>query len=677
MSPRSEAADLSPRTGDMAAIEPLLLPDASDAGLVRRFQWGLAGLVMSLIFHLWLVSMLAHWMIEEQWALSPEPIETRFHNDVASEEEEVTIVNYELANPDDRELDQRTAINAVSIGQAQSEHMSQKMAPTSLRELDPTRTQRPMYDVAEGRKFSDRLVVPGTTGESLIQMDAALDRVTWEIAGHLQDRKVLVVWLLDASGSLTDQRRTIQKRLKRIYGELDALKNEGQFAFQDQPLLTGVVAFGQGTQFLTREPTEQFEEIETAFSELQNDASGVENVFTAVSQVMDRWSHYRIDHGRRILLLTVTDEAGDDHGRPLDLAIAKCRRYGALAYVIGPAAPFGQRRGYVPYIAPEDSQTYQLPVDLGPESVVVETIDLPFWYNGPQYRNLSSGFGPYALSRLVKETGGVYFMTNMTTMAGLATIGSYDSHIMKAFEPDYGYGSPQEFLNDMAKHPIRAAVFATAQYSQNTNLKAAGTPQMSFVLNPRTFRQTFAEAQKSAAITQLAVDTILNQMPGNVDKLYDAEPSLRWRLDFSLNYGRLLAHKVRALEYNACLAELKVKYTEVDIANSVNRVILRPDREVGFAGGMKRLARTAEQHLQRVEKEAPGTPWAVLASRELQDGFGLRVIEQYVPPPPPPKPNPNPTAQPKPKARPKFEPPAPGPPPKPPVAKAPPQLPKL
>lgn len=661
----------------LPALEELALADPAKEHHGSHYYGWLAGLVLSLLFHLWLLGSLSQWLLEERWALTPEPIESRFHNDVVSAEEEPQVITYELANPDDRELDQRTALNAVSIGQAQSEHMSQKMAPTVLQEIDPSRSRRPMYDVAEGRKFSDRLVVPGTTGESLIQMDAALDRVTWEIAGHLQERKVLVVWLLDASKSLTDQRTAVQKRLKRIYGELDALQNEGQFAFQDQPLLTGVVAFGQNSQFLTREPTASFDEIATAFSQLENDPTGVENVFTAISQIMDRWSDYRTDQGRRILILTVTDEAGDDHGRPLDLAIAKCRRYGALAYVIGPAAPFGQRKGYVPYVAPEDNQTYQLPIDLGPESVVVETIDLPFWYNGPQYRNLSSGYGPYALSRLVKETGGVYFMTNMTTMAGLATIGAYDPHIMKAFEPDYGYGSPQEFLNDLAKHPIRAAVFATAQYSQNTNLKAAGTPQMSFALNPRTFRQTFTDAQKSAAITQLAVDNILSQLPANIDKLYDSEPSLRWRLDFSLNYGRLLAHKIRALEYNVCLAELKGKYTEGDIEKSVNRVILRPDRQVSHASGMQRLARTAEMHLQRIEKEAPGTPWAILASRELQDGFGLRVIEQYVPPPPPPKPNPQ--AQAKPKPRPKFapEPPPPGPPPKPPAPKVPPQLPKL
>ena len=31
--------------------------------------------------------------------------------------------------------------------------------------------------------------------------------------------------------------------------------------------------------------------------------------------------------------------------------------------------------------------------------------------------------------------------------------------------------------------------------------------------------------------------------------------------------------------------------------------------------------------------EAPGTPWAVLAQRELKDGMGLTVEHRFIPPP--------------------------------------------
>jgi hypothetical protein len=642
----------------------------------RRVTWALTGIVLSLLFHGWLMGTLSGLLIEDRSGWESTPLETRFHYDVEPTIEPSEFVIQELANPNDQERPQTTTVNAASIGLVHSDLPKSERAPQSLAEFDLTRPQRAMYDIPEGEQLSERLVVPGTTGEALIQLDAALDRMTWEIARHLQERRVLLVWLLDASGSLAGQRAAVQKRLQRIYGELGALEQAEQFPKQDRPLLTGVVAFGQSATFLTKEPTDNFGDISDAFGAVKNDPSGVENVFSTVSLVMDRWSKYRVDQGRRILLITVTDEAGDDYGPPLDVAIARCRRYGALAYVIGPASPFGKRRGFVPYVAPENKQAYQLPVDLGPENIVPENIDLPFWYDGPQFANLSSGFGPYALSRLVKETGGVYFVTNMTTMAGLATVGTFDPHLMKAFEPDYRYGSPQEFLVELGRHPLRAAVFAAAQYSQTTKLKTAGTPRMSFSLQPNSFRTILSDAQKSAAVTQLAVDSTLAQMPPNAEKYYDTEPSLRWRLAFSLNYGRLLAQRVRATEYNAALAELKGQLTEADVSKSVNRLTLRPDQDVHFAGGMQKVARTARQHLERVITDAPGTPWAILAARELRDGFGIRVVKGYVAPPPPAKKVAKKTdPMPRPKFLPERKPPAP--PPKPPVVKAPPVLPKL
>ncbi|MDP1799553.1 MAG: vWA domain-containing protein, partial [Planctomycetaceae bacterium] len=538
-----------------------------------------AGIGLSVLLHVWLLGTLGGMLMEGRRPYQSVVVDTVF-DEVVAPLKETEPIKYELANPGDEEKPQATSMNAASIGRMLSDIPKQEAAPIALPDYVGTLPSRPMYDIPEGMRVSEKIVVQGTTGEGMIQLEGALDRITWEVSKHLQEKRVLLVWLIDASGSLNKQREAVAKRMKRIYGELNALEQQEQFARQDRPILTGVVSFGQQTNFLTKEPTDNFTEIVDAVTNAPNDPSGVENVFGAVTQVIDRWHKYRIDHGRRILIVTVTDEAGDDHGSPLDLAIAKCRRYGAVAYVLGPASPFGKRRGYVPYVAPEDRKTYQLPVDLGPESVVVENVDIPFWYDGPQYENLSSGFGPYAMSRLVKETGGVYFTTQMTTMAGLATVGTYDPHLMKAFEPDYGYGSQQDFLIDMAKHPIRGAVFAMAQYSQTTSLKANGTPQMSFRLQPNNFRAVLSEAQKSAAVSGLAIDSILAHMPPNAEKAYDSESSLRWRLAFSLNYGRLLAQKIRSLEYNTALATLKGSLAEADISSSVNQLIFRPDREV-------------------------------------------------------------------------------------------------
>ncbi len=622
--------------------EPILLEFAnlqSEEAAPDGSRWisRVFGVALSLIFHLWLIVTLADVSFQGRLPLSTEPIEADF-TELPPRDESIDLTEvkpeFELANPDDREMEVRKSLNAVSLGMEIAKNPRIETAPTTLMDVNPEGQRPPMYDIPQGLNLSQTMVVHGTTGEGLIQIESALDRVTWEIAQNLQERKVLVVWLIDASGSLAPQRQLLQRRLKRIYGELNALEHTEQIPRVDRPIISGVVSYGAKTQFMTKEPTDKFDEIQSAIQNAPTDESGIENVFGAINQVMDNWHKYRVEHGRRILLVTVTDEAGDDYGPTMELAITKCQRYGAKGYVIGPAAPFGRRKGLVPYVAKENGQTYQIPVDLGPETVVVETVDLPFWYEGPQYTYLSSGYGPYALSRFVKETGGVYFMTNMTTTSGLSTVGEFDAGLMKAYVPDYRYSSPDQFMKDLIKYPLRAAVVGAAEYSQTTNLRAQGTPQMEFRVQPNNFRQAFADAQRSAAISSLAIDNILARMPPNIDKFYASEPSVRWRLAFSLNYGRLLAQKIRAFEYNSALAQLKTGYAEADIQNKVNHFIFRPSKELNYAPALKKQVGIAEAHLQRVLDEAPGTPWAVMASRELRDGFGIKLIERYNQPAP-------------------------------------------
>ena len=166
--------------------------------------------------------------------------------------------------------------------------------------------------------------------------------------------------------------------------------------------------------------------------------------------------------------------------------------------MIGPSAPFGARKGYVPYVAPENGKTYQLPVDLGPDAAIPSLSGCPSGSAGPQYNRppLSSGFAPYALARLVTETGGIYFMSNMTTMAGLAPLGHYDAAAMRPFEPDYSYASPADCLKDViSRHPLRMAVY-------NASIASRTVPgqQHAAVGHPRHARQLQAGRQRRTEI---------------------------------------------------------------------------------------------------------------------------------------------------------------------------------
>lgn len=593
----------------------------------------IAGTIASIVFHAWLISMLATFVMPDSNPLTPPPLESMFSKVEQPEELPDVIIPHELANPDDKEYEVRKVINARSVGQVLSTKATPQSAPSPMLPELTLQPSLPMYDIPEGQEIDERLVIKGTTGEAAVQIESALDRVTWEIANHLQEHKVLVVWMLDASASLIEQRKVIGKRMHRIYGELGALDASEATPRPNNAILSAVVTYGATTNFITPEPTAEFKPIVDAVNNAPTDPSGRENVFGAVDQVMHRWSRFRTSGSRSMLLIVVTDETGDDFEK-MEPAIQSCKRYGAKAYVIGPSAVFGRRKGFVPYVAPENSQTYQLPVDLGPETFIVDAVAVPFWYGGSQYDYLSAGMGPYGLSRLVKETGGVYFLTSMTTMAGLSPLGAFSASTMKAFAPDYRFGTPQAYLDDIAKHPLRQAVITAADLS--LKFKAKGTPNLELRVLPGDYLRLLNEAQQSAAETTFMVDHIAQPLQGKLEAEYQKEKSPRWRAAYNLAMGRLAALKVRAFEYNYACSQLKNLGTG-DIATKTNHWFFKPDPKIASGAQMKKLAADAEKYLKRVVDEAPGTPWALLAQRELSAPLGFTVVQKFIQPPPPPE----------------------------------------
>ena len=631
MSISNDQLNLAAPVGDEEIIElELFHPEELDEPPPARGT--LPATVAAVVLHVSLLALLHTIILTDSIVLGIEPADviiTEAEEDKKPDIEEEP--EYTLTKPNDKDLPVQKVLNAMSTGIVKNDKAEILSPPDPpLEEIDPDRTRRDVFDIPQGVQVNESVVVLGSTGNSIIQLESALDRVTHEIAMNLKERKVLVVWMLDASSSLQKQREVIAKRLKRIYGELDALKKAGQIPRMKEPLLTGVVSYGAATNFLTREPIVDFETIRDAVANVKVDESGKENVFTAVTQTLGLWGKYRVS--RRIMLINVTDESGDDFGM-MGQAIKICRHYGAKAYVIGPSAVFGRRQGYVPYVAPEDGQTYQIPVDLGPETARYENLVMPFWFEGPQHKYLASGYGPYALSRLVKETGGIYFTTNTLTMSGLTPTGSYRTEQIKPFEPDYRYGTWQEYDTDVARSPLRTAVINAARLSREN--KPEGTPSLELRVTPRNFRQTATTAQQTVARSQLFVDNILKALPRGIEKALDKEKSARWRMNFCLTYGRLLAMHVRCLEYNAACANLKSGLTEQDVGSTANHWIFRPNGKINYAVSERRNAKLARELLERCVNEAPGTPWAVLAKRELRHPFGIRVVKRFIPPPTP------------------------------------------
>ncbi|MCO6454514.1 MAG: VWA domain-containing protein [Pirellulaceae bacterium] len=497
---------------------------------------------------------------------------------------------------------------------------------------------------ATGLHYSENLAVKGAVGQGETGASGAVDRITHEILLSLEERKTLVVWLFDQSGSLTRQREAIHDRFAKIYEELGVLEAAGSEAFakhDNKPLLTSVVAFGNNVSLLTEKPTDNLAEIQAAVAAIPQDDSGVEKVFSAIYMAADRFKSYRVGGDasqpeRNVMLVVFTDEVGDDT-QGLEHTIGICRRYAMPVYVVGVPAPFGQADTMVKWVDPNpefDQSPQWGQVKQGPESFLPERLKLSF-SGGPEDRDpIDSGFGPFALTRLCIETGGIYFAVhpnrNVNRAVNRQETAAYSAHLKHFFDPQVmrkyrpDYVSADEYQRRAGANKARAALLTAAQMS---HVSPMDSPQLRFVKRDEAqLSNDLSEAQKAAAKLEPKVLALYETLKlGETDR--ETESSLRWQAGYDLAMGRVLAVRVRTEAYNAMLAKAKRGMKFEDDKN--NTWVLKPDDEISVGSQMAKMAERASMYLNRVVEQHPGTPWAMLAERELQEPLGWKWAEEF------------------------------------------------
>ncbi len=524
------------------------------------------------------------------------------------------------------------------------------LPPTNTGEIDINE----VITVATGPNYSDNLAVKGQAGEGITGASGAIDRITHEILLSLADRKTLVVWVFDRSPSMLRQRSEVLGRFDRVYEELGVIEAAGNPAFKkydDKPLLTSIVSFGNTVELHTKKPTDNLAEIKEAVENFPADESGIEKVFSAVYLAAQEYKSLRVPDAqtkqpkRNVMIVVFTDEAGDDQDG-LETTVKECRQYEIPVYVVGVPAPFGRKETMVKWVDP-DPQYDQTPqwgvVDQGPESLLPERVKLHFSGDRTDEEPIDSGFGPFGLTRLAYETGGIFFavhpnrnVNRTIRQRDTAEYSAYleyffDPAIMRRYRPDYV--STDVYMRQLSQNKARAALVKASQASWLTPMDE---PRLRFVKRDEAaLANDLSEAQKEAAKLEPKVNGLYELLKlGEADREKETTP--RWQAGFDLALGRVLAVKVRTESYNAMLAKAKrgLKFEE----EKNNTWVLAPADEISVGSQLENSADKARELLERVVKDHPGTPWALLASRELEQPLGWKWTETFTdlaPPRPP------------------------------------------
>lgn len=478
-------------------------------------------------------------------------------------------------------------------------------------------------------------------------ISGAVDRVLADIQQRLSGGDLLVVWLLDASHSLVDDRKHVAERLQPFYADL--IDGRGDSGHQ---LYSAVVSYGSSIR--QRVPPTQFgQRIVDAVEDLPVDRSGNERVFDAVAKCATNYRESRPD--TQLLIVVWTDESGDDVDN-LESTIQVCRNSTVSVSVVGPSSVLGSDTGLHSYTDPKSSSVYQLPVRRGPDTAMQEKLELgywfvdrggrrgrrgggPIWAGGRQLVGLLSGFSPHALTRLAHQTGGAY-----TILDREQDRAPFDSDLMRAYRPSYG--SLQQYEQQIEAHPLRRAVLNAVRETSNRNLSEPPTmlfikrtgervfdymryyyPPDQFLAKLRSSRSRLkGQALRNARVIEKALRHVSEDdtLSTGLDHLYQYETSPRWRAWYDLTRGRLLVASVRLEEYRLTLDAIVQPGA---LASTTNHVILIPRQETRYGEPFRRRAEEAEFLLRRCVQEHQGTPWEVLAQRELDYALGIGIRE--------------------------------------------------
>ncbi len=600
-----------------------------------------------------LVSFVFHILLVLALAITPLVSSTRSENvalsAIAHEFEEEFVVTEEMAPAENlpsevganSESDISTALSMAPV----IAEISEMPAPApELPVLNATYDLNNQIKQPVGLTKSEN-VVRGMTGVGTTGTAGAVDRITSEILRAMEQRPTLVVWLFDQSGSLQQRRLEIRNRFDRIYSELGIARQQKESTDEktanDDYLLTAVISFGSRVNLLTKKPTSDLDEIRAAIDAVTLDQTGIERVFSAIYLALDKFKAYRsasTGHGpeRNVLFIAVSDERGDDI-EGMDKTIDLCRKSAIPVYVVGVPAPFGREFTYVKYVDPDpkfDQTPQWAQVDQGPESLFPERVKIGYKDNYYDEPVLDSGFGPYALSRLCYETGGIYFTVHPNRQFGRRVnrgeIDPFASELAYFFNPEVmtryrpDYVSVDDYSKKVKESPLRQALVAA---SRLTAAETLNQPVTRFVKRDEaSLVNSLTTAQQQAARLAPQLEGLASILQNGV-AYRDKEISPRWLAGFDLAMGVVLAHKVRAEGYNAMLAKAK-RGIPFQLPRN-NTWILTPDQEISVGSKLEKEGEIARDLLKKVAEQHTGTPWGMLASRELKIPLGWTWVEDF------------------------------------------------
>ena len=451
------------------------------------------------------------------------------------------------------------------------------------------------------------------------EIGVALDQLAREILRHLKDHKLTVVWLFDESASMQDDQRIIGQKFDRVSSELKMNIEPGKKSAG--ALNHAIVGFGQGIDYILEKPREDIDQIGRAIKNLKIDSTGIENTMHAIPEVVEHYANL-IRKDRRLLLVLVTDESGDD-GADVEEARQALTKYHVPLFVIGRQSLFGYPYAHHRYVDPVTKDVYHPLIRRGPETADLELYQWDGLYD--RWDEQPSGFAPYELARLTRDSGGIYFvLPSEEFMRVRQREQAYSITQLKEYLPEYD--NRLTYVEKRNSSPMRQLMHAIVLEGKNF-IYRHDFP----IESPQLVEAALEEGRKATIKLNelLGIQTRLEEL----GKVRDREPEKRWQAHYDLMLAQTVAFQVKAYEYRALMASIvnspPLPKGQPSPGSMITWVVNHSKKPWAPAKETAKKYAEAERLLKSVIAHHPKTPWADLAQDALDRGFSVQLDEWH------------------------------------------------
>ena len=452
------------------------------------------------------------------------------------------------------------------------------------------------------------------------EIGVALDQLAREILRHLKDHKLTVVWLFDESTSMQDDQRTILEKFDRVTSELKI--NVEPSKKSAGALTHAIVGFGQGIDYVLEKPHDDIDRIGRAIKHLKIDQTGIENTMGAIRNVVEHYSSLIRKDDRRLLIVLVTDESGDD-GADVEEARQALKKYKVPLFVIGRQSLFGYPYAHHRYIDPVTKDVYHPLIRRGPETADLELYQWDGLYD--RWDEQPSGFAPYELARLTKDSGGIYFVLPSEEFMRMSQREkAYSITQLKEYLPEYD--NRLTYLEKRNSSPLRQMVHAIVLEGTNFIYRR------NFPIEPEDLVKAALEEGEKAGLKLNFLLDVQKRLEG-LAKVRDRDPEKRWQAHYDLMLAQTVAFQVKAYEYRALMASI-VKAPPAPKRQPgpdlmITWVVDHAKAPLAPPNATAKKYAEAERLLKQVIIRHPKTPWADLAQDAINRGLSVVLNEWH------------------------------------------------